>query len=108
MFEYLWKIKALPSAQFIAWRVLVNSIASKDNLERRGVAAASNLCCFCGVKVETTKPIFFCCIIVWLVWNQCYAWLELVSVDHYDSIPHFMHFKISNVVSHVNVVWGSV
>ncbi|XP_068477364.1 uncharacterized protein [Phaseolus vulgaris] len=35
-FVFLWKTTALPSAQIITWRVLINSIATKDNLERRG------------------------------------------------------------------------
>jgi len=58
LFEYLWKI-ALLLVQFTTWRVLVNSIASKDNLERRGVAIASNLCCFCGGGSGDNKASIF-------------------------------------------------
>jgi len=32
-----WMIKALPSTHDIAWRVLENKLATKVNLERRGV-----------------------------------------------------------------------
>jgi len=56
---FLWKTNALPSDQFTSWRVLLNSIVSKDNLERRGVAVVSNLCCFCRVELESTRHFFF-------------------------------------------------
>ena len=67
--EFWWKIKALPSTQITAWKVLVNSIASKANLERRGIVVNNNLCCFCEVEVETTRHLFCDCRNVWLVWN---------------------------------------
>jgi len=55
------KTFALPSAQFTPWRVLLNSVAIKDNLERRGVSVDSNLCCFCRVEMESTSHLFFEC-----------------------------------------------
>jgi len=30
--ERFWKVKALPSAQITSWRVLNNSITTKDNM----------------------------------------------------------------------------
>ena len=42
LFVSLRKTYVLPSAQFIAWRVLLNSVATKDNLERREVMVFSN------------------------------------------------------------------
>ena len=35
------KIKALPSAQFFAWQVIINEVATRDNLERRGIDVGS-------------------------------------------------------------------
>ena len=55
--------------------VLLNSVATKDNLEKRGVSVDNNLCCFCRVEVESASHLFFVCMIVWLVWKQCYAWM---------------------------------
>jgi len=108
LFVSLWKTFALPSAQFTTWRVLLNSITSKDNLERQGVAIVSNLCCFCKVEVESTRHLFFECRVTWLVWNKCYAWLGLTSIDHRNPVSHFSHFKLINVPNQVNVVWGSI
>ena len=73
LFEDFWKIKALPSALFIAWRVLGNSIASKANLVRRGVIVDCSSGCLCQEEVETTRNLCFECKIAWLVWSQCYA-----------------------------------
>ncbi len=51
VFVFLWKTIALPSAQIIAWRVLINSIATKANWERHGVLVDTNLCSFCRMTV---------------------------------------------------------
>ena len=59
VFVFLWKTTALPSAQIIAWRVLINSIATKANLERCGILVDTNLCSFCRMAVESTKHMFF-------------------------------------------------
>jgi len=53
LFVSLWKSYAFPSAQFTAWRVLFNSVATKINLERRGVSVDSNLCSFGRMEVES-------------------------------------------------------
>ena len=90
LFVSLWKSYVLPSAQFTAWRVLFNSVATKVNLERRGVSVDSNLCSFCRMEVESTNHLFFECRIVGLVWKQCFTWLEIMSVDHVDLISHFL------------------
>jgi len=58
LFERFWKVKALPSAQITAWRVLNNSIATKDNLLRRGVLMVSCLCGLCGEEEETVCHFF--------------------------------------------------
>ena len=88
--------------------MLLNSITSKNNLERRGVAIVSNLCCFCRVKVESTRHSFFECRVAWLVWNKCYARMGLTSVNHHDPVSHFSHFNLLNVLVKVNVVRGMV
>ena len=108
MFVSLWKTIALPSAQVTAWRVLINSIATKVNLERRGVLVDTNLCSFCRMAVESTKHIFFYCKIAWLVWNKCHAWLGIASVDHVDPTTHFLRFNLLNAHVQVNVVWNCV
>jgi len=53
MYEYFWKIKTLPSTEVVAWRVLQNRVATKDNLLERGMVMDSTLRIMCGEEEET-------------------------------------------------------
>ena len=59
LFVSLWKTYGLPLAHFTAWRVLINSVATKVNLERRRVSVDSNLCSFYRMEVESANHLFF-------------------------------------------------
>jgi len=66
---------------------------------------------FCGlyrVKKETTSHLFFECRIAWFVWNPCYAWLGLKSVDNLVYASHFLKFNLFGPLTSVNLVFGSV
>jgi len=67
VFDKFWRCKALPSAHVTAWRVLSNKIATRVNLERRGVVVESLLCSSCGMEEEFCRHLFFECRIAWLV-----------------------------------------
>jgi len=108
LFVSLWKSYALPTTQFSAWRVLSNSVATKVNLERRGVSVDSNLCSFCRMEVKSTNHLFFYCRIAGLVWKQCFTWLGTTSVDHVDPVSHLLQFNVLNASAQVKVVWSSI
>jgi len=72
MYEGFWRIKAQPTAQFTAWRILEDKIASKVNLERRGISLVGNTCNLCREEEETTSHLFCTCRVAWLVWLKCY------------------------------------
>ena len=59
LYENFWSIKALPSTQVVAWRILLDRLPTCVNLEGRGVTLVSKLCVMCGTVEETTKHIFF-------------------------------------------------
>jgi len=61
LFVKFWSLKTLPSAQFMAWRVLCNVIPTKDNLSRRGITLMSDRCPLCGVEEESVRHLFFEC-----------------------------------------------
>ena len=56
VYSKLWRCKALPSALVTAWRVMENKIATRVNLERRGVVVENLVCGLCG-KVEELSLI---------------------------------------------------
>jgi len=58
MYGEFWRIKAQPSTRLTTWRVLENKIASKRNLEKRGISVESNVCSMCGEGEETTSHLF--------------------------------------------------
>ena len=60
-YNLFWNCKILPAAQVLAWRVLKNKIATKVNLDRRGVVVDNILCCLCRVQEEPTNHLFFGC-----------------------------------------------
>jgi len=67
MYKFFWRIKAIPSIHVTAWRVIKNKMASKVNMERRGIGIESNLCCLCRMLKESTNHLFFICRVAWLI-----------------------------------------
>ena len=83
VFKKLWKSKV---AQVTAWRVLVNKLVTKANLEKRGITVKSCMCSLCGVVEETSTHLFFECKFSWVLWNQCCVWLGVQSASHNDPL----------------------
>jgi len=91
-----------------AWRVLENKIATRINLEKRGIMVDSLLCCLCGLEEKYCHHLFFKCKIVWDFWSQCFVWLGVSFVSHNDPILNFHQFRMCNASATVNEVWGTV
>jgi len=56
-----WRLKAQPSTQLTAWRVMEDKIAFKENLVRRGIRLTTNICSLCGEDEETSSHLFCTC-----------------------------------------------
>jgi len=89
-------------------RVIENKVASKVNLERRGIQIESNLCNLCRLSEESTKHLFFGCRVAWLIWNLCYDWLGMNLVDLIVPGSYFEHFKIFDAPNSVNLIMGNI
>ena len=107
-FEHLWDLKVMPSALFYAWRAFSNRIATKQNLQRRGVAMEDTLCVLCGKEEETTSHILVLCEESIKVWNLCLSWLGISSVNHNDLICHFEQFSCLCLNQEGNRLWKSM
>ncbi|XP_057425853.1 uncharacterized protein LOC130719213 [Lotus japonicus] len=89
MFRLLWSLKAPSNAIALAWKVLINRIQTKVNLNRRGIVLNS-ACPLCSTSDESTDHLFFSCPIVWKVWSKISAWFSVFSVLPADSSGHFL------------------
>lgn len=108
VFEHLWELKVMPSGLFYVWRAFSNRIATKQNLQRRGVAMGDTLCVLCGNEEETTSHILVLCEESIKVWNMCLSWLGISSVNHNELICHFEQFSCLCLNKEGNRLWKSM
>jgi len=108
VYSMLWRCKALPSALFIAWRVMENKIATRGSLVRRGVVVENSLCCLCGKEEESFSHLFFVCDFAWRVWSLCFTWLGVPFVFHKDPKTNFFQFRRCQASTSEDVVWGTI
>jgi len=94
VFKYLWKAKAFPSVVTTAWRVLTNSVPTRECLSRRGVAMNNALCAFCQINVESCQHLFLECKHAMCVWFMCLRWVGILFVQHNDIKTHFESFHL--------------
>jgi len=65
VFRKLWRCKAVPSAVLTAWRTMENKLATRVNLNRRGVLVESSMCCLCEKEEESCRNLFLDCSFAW-------------------------------------------
>ena len=104
-FDKFWKVKALPSAQHFAWKNLLNKVATKDNLGRRGINITDSLCNMCRFVDESSSHLFFTCDVAMGVWNMCNKWVGVSNVNHFMPRQHFNHFYLFGLDSKQNNAW---
>ncbi|GJW54014.1 RNA-directed DNA polymerase, eukaryota, reverse transcriptase zinc-binding domain protein [Tanacetum coccineum] len=68
------------------WRLMLNKLATRVNLDRRGVDVGSILCLICRDDVESANHIFFSCDMAKDLWALLARWWEL-------DIPIFDNFS---------------
>lgn len=77
VFQDLWAIKAPSKVVAFSWRVLLNRIATKVNLEARNILPdeGSLLCVACGRSNESVLHLFLHCELATNVWLELMRWL---------------------------------
>ncbi|GJU06616.1 RNA-directed DNA polymerase, eukaryota, reverse transcriptase zinc-binding domain protein [Tanacetum coccineum] len=68
------------------WRLMLNKLPTKVNLDRKGVDVGSILCPICSEDVESANHIFFSCEMAKDLWALFARWWEL-------DIPVFDNFQ---------------
>jgi len=108
IFSKLWKCKTVPYVVHTAWRMLENKLATKVNLERRGMVIENSMCCLCGKEVESYCHLFFDCSFTWHIWCLCFKWLGVSFVSHFDPTTNFDQFRMSLASNSVNDAWSTI
>jgi len=108
VFSLLWKTKAVPKVMITAWRILLDKIPTRRNLESRGIIVNSSLCVLCNMAEETTQHLFLDCIFVHHVWMLCCRWIGIFGVQNKDIGSHFANFHLVHMSEKQNQVWKEV
>nr|GEU45038.1 RNA-directed DNA polymerase, eukaryota, reverse transcriptase zinc-binding domain protein [Tanacetum cinerariifolium] len=70
--------KAIPiKINVFLWRLSLNKLATRINLDRRGIDLDLTLCPLCMEDVETANNLFFSCDIASAIWNKFASWWQL-------------------------------
>jgi len=91
VFRDLWKSKALSKALAFSWKLILDLIPTKVNLEKRRLLAIddSKMCIFCSNCEETSVHLFLHCHVISQVWWEVMNWLQVNFITPPNLIIHF-------------------
>lgn len=87
--------KLIPSkVSCLVWRILQNTLPTKDNLVGRGILGRENIQCADGCSVEeSVAHLFFQCPCFASIWDHVIRWFRLLSASPKDCIDHLNQFE---------------
>ncbi|XP_058734089.1 uncharacterized protein LOC131605797 [Vicia villosa] len=90
----LWEIKVPPSLLMFGWRFLLNRIATKEQLFKRGILTDHrDLCCvFCVTEIESLPHLFRSCTYLTNIWKKVYEWM---GIEDGFTLDDFMDFLLN-------------
>ncbi|KAK2372069.1 hypothetical protein QL285_073251 [Trifolium repens] len=81
VFSNVWKCAAPSKVCAFSWQLLLNRIATKDNLwKRRMLGDHQIMCVHCGAEMETAVHLFLHCQCSSKVWYAMLKWLGFIIV----------------------------
>ncbi|KAH1247510.1 hypothetical protein GmHk_06G017402 [Glycine max] len=89
-FCQLWDTKIPPRALTFAWRFLWDRLPSKENLSRRQVDLANDLCPFCQSNSKSASHLFFTCQKGLPLWWEFNTWVKEDRALHCRPMDHFL------------------
>jgi len=107
-FGCLWKIKAFPNVMTTVWRVLLNRVPTRECLSKRGAMVNTIECAFCHSKEESCQHLFLECKHAVRVWDLCFRWVGIWSVQHNNIMINFESFYLIQHTHKQNLVWKGV
>jgi hypothetical protein len=93
VFSNVWKCAAPSKVCAFSWQLLLNRIATKDNLwKRRMIDDQQIRCIHCDVETESATHLFLFCESTSLVWNDILKWLGFIIVTPPNLVISFAVF----------------
>lgn len=93
LYGQLQKIKVLPVALHFAQKVMINKVATHDNLIKIGMNVIKNVCVMCESGEEIVQHLFFNCITIQNIWKRCDKWASIVT-SHYNATKYHFYWFI--------------
>ncbi|XP_058783163.1 uncharacterized protein LOC131657821 [Vicia villosa] len=110
---HLWKIKSPSKILFFGWRLILEKLATKDQLARRGilVEGIETACVFCQSEEETLTHLFAGCSVTLGIWRKVFGWVDLGTIMSLEDFVSFFHncSKIKSIIKRTigAVIWLS-
>ena len=86
-----WNRMVPSKVNVFGWRLRLNRLPTKVNLDRRGLDLGSLLCPVCGDDVETVNHNFFTCEVATELWGMVAQWWQV-------DIPVFIFYVLVDCV----------
>lgn len=96
VFEYIWKSKAPLKVIAFSWKLLLDRIPTRRNLERRNCLPpeVSPLCVLCGRVEESANHLFLHCYFANMVWARVMCWLDFSFITPPNLFVHWACWSI--------------
>lgn len=116
---HLWRIKGPSEILHFGWRVILNRIATKDNLFKNDIVEILNdlFCVLCAEEEESPSHILRRCGTLSEIWRNVYKWMGIleeiivkefeVFFEHCDKVKRLSRRNIVAVIWLVTVwsIW---
>ena len=105
LYELFWKTKALPTTQHFTWRVIINKVATRVNLQTKRVILVSRTCAMCHESDEAIAHLLFTCRTTTCIWKMCDLWARVEFAYHNIADIHFYQFGQLGLNNKCKRVW---
>ncbi|KAL5191983.1 Serine/threonine-protein kinase ATM [Glycine soja] len=89
-FDKLWSAMVPSKITVFAWRLIIDRLPTKKNLQRRQVQLTDTLCPFCRNSEEDSAHLFLHCDRIQPIWWETISWLNLKGAVPFTPKQHFL------------------
>ena len=90
-----WCILVPKKVNIFMWRLMLDKIPTRVELERKNIVLTSNLCPLCGLEEEKIDHLFIRCDVAARTWEALFKWLDIQVANFRD--PSELIFMIDTV-----------